>query len=84
MPCTSEKYKTDYFFKKENNSNPIVFIHGVGLTKEIWKPQVEFFKDILCEYLFLRPTFEVLEANLMISLLIISLKKIIVGNIQRV
>ena len=30
------------------------------------------FKDILCEYLFLRPTFEVLEANLMISLLIIS------------
>ena len=44
MPCTSEKYKTDYLFKKENNSNPIVFIHGVGLTKEIWKPQVEFFK----------------------------------------
>ena len=44
MPCTSEKYKTDYFFKKENNSNPIVFIHGVGLTKEIWKPQIEFFK----------------------------------------
>ena len=31
MPCTSEKYKTDYLFKKENNSNPIVFIHGVGL-----------------------------------------------------
>ena len=25
--------------------NPIVFIHGVGLTKEIWDPQINFFKD---------------------------------------
>ena len=45
MPKTSEKYKTDYFFKKENNTVPIVFIHGVGLTKEIWEPQINFFKD---------------------------------------
>ena len=45
MPKTSEKYKTNYFFKKENDTNPIVFIHGVGLTKEIWAPQIEFFKD---------------------------------------
>ena len=45
MPNTSEKYKTDYYFKKENDLSPIVFIHGVGLTKEIWNPQLEFFKD---------------------------------------
>ena len=45
MSCTSEKYKTNYFFKKKNDSNPIVFIHGVGLTKEIWEPQINFFKD---------------------------------------
>ena len=45
MPTTSEKYKTNYEFKKENESNPIVFIHGVGLTKEIWSPQIKFFKD---------------------------------------
>ena len=45
MPTTSEKYQTNYSFNKKNDSNPIVFIHGVGLTKEIWEPQVEFFKD---------------------------------------
>ena len=28
-----------------NEKNPIVFIHGVGLTKEIWEPQINFFKD---------------------------------------
>ena len=45
MPKTSEKYKTDYLFKKENDRSPIVFIHGVGLAKEIWSPQIDFFKD---------------------------------------
>jgi len=45
MPNTSEKFKTDYFFKKQDNRNPIVFIHGVGLRKEMWTPQIEFFKD---------------------------------------
>ena len=45
MPSTSEKFKTDYYFKKQDNRNPIVFIHGVGLTKEMWTPQIEFFKD---------------------------------------
>ena len=45
MPTTSEKYKTNFFFQKKNDLNPIVFIHGVGLTNEIWKPQVEFFKN---------------------------------------
>ena len=45
MPFTSKKFKTDYFFKQQDNRNPIVFIHGVGLTKEMWMPQIEFFKD---------------------------------------
>ena len=36
---------TSYFLKKINEKNPIVFIHGVGLTKEIWDPQINFFKD---------------------------------------
>ena len=44
MPITSEKFKTDYYFKKQDNRNPIVFIHGVGLKKEMWTPQIEFFK----------------------------------------
>ena len=45
MPCTSEKYKTNYYFQKKNEQSPIVFIHGVGLTKEIWSPQVKFFNN---------------------------------------
>ena len=45
MPKSSEKYKTNYYLKKENSLSPIVFIHGVGLTKEIWSPQLDFFKD---------------------------------------
>ena len=35
---------TSYSFNKINNKNPIVFIHGVGLNKEIWEPQINFFK----------------------------------------
>ena len=45
MPSTSEKFETDYFFKKQNDKNPILFIHGVGLNKEIWQPQIDFFKN---------------------------------------
>ena len=45
MPITSEKYKTNYYFRKKKDTSPIVFIHGVGLTKEIWSPQLDFFKD---------------------------------------
>ena len=45
MSVTSEIYKTSYFLRKKNNEAPIVFIHGVGLTKEIWDKQTEFFKN---------------------------------------
>ena len=44
MPSTFDKYKTFYYFKKENETIPIVFIHGVGLTKEMWSPQIIFLK----------------------------------------
>jgi pimeloyl-ACP methyl ester carboxylesterase len=45
MSSTSDKFNTSYFLKKTNDTIPIVFIHGVGLTKEIWKPQINFFKN---------------------------------------
>ena len=40
-----DSFGTSYDLKKANEKNPIVFIHGVGLTKEIWEPQINFFKD---------------------------------------
>ena len=36
---------TFYVVNKKEQSIPIVFIHGVGLTYEIWQPQLDFFKD---------------------------------------
>ena len=36
---------TFYSFNKKEQSIPVVFIHGVGLTYEIWQPQLDFFKD---------------------------------------
>ena len=40
-----DSFGTSYSLSKVNEKNPIVFIHGVGLTKEIWEPQINFFKD---------------------------------------
>ena len=40
-----DSFGTSYSLNKINEKNPIVFIHGVGLTKEIWEPQINFFKD---------------------------------------
>ena len=45
MSKTSDSFETFYNFKKVNNKNPIVFIHGVGLTNEIWEQTTPFFKD---------------------------------------
>ncbi|MDC0215902.1 alpha/beta hydrolase [Candidatus Pelagibacter sp.] len=45
MSITSDKFKTSYNFIKKDNTIPIVFIHGVGLTKEIWFSQIEYFKN---------------------------------------
>ena len=40
-----DSFGTSYSLNIINKKNPIVFIHGVGLTKEIWEPQINFFKD---------------------------------------
>ena len=45
MSSKADAFGTSYSLKKINEKNPIVFIHGVGLTKEIWEPQINFFKD---------------------------------------
>ena len=45
MSKTSDSFKTHYSLNKISENNPIVFIHGVGLNKDIWKPQIDFFKD---------------------------------------
>ena len=36
---------TYYLFNKKDQKTPIVFVHGVGLTHEIWHPQLNFFKE---------------------------------------
>ena len=36
---------TYYFFNKKEQKIPIVFVHGVGLTHEIWDPQLDFFNN---------------------------------------
>ena len=40
-----DSFGTSYSFQKINEKNPIVFIHGVGLTKEIWESQTNFFNN---------------------------------------
>jgi len=40
-----DSFGTSYSLNRVNEKNPIVFIHGVGLSKEIWEPQINFFKD---------------------------------------
>jgi len=45
MSIKVDSFGTSYSFNKINEKNPIVFIHGVGLTKEIWGPQINFFKN---------------------------------------
>ena len=40
-----DAFGTSYSLHKINEKIPIVFVHGVGFTKEIWEPQISFFKD---------------------------------------
>ena len=40
-----DSFGTSYSLNKVNEKNPIVFIHGVGLAKEIWNPQINFLKN---------------------------------------
>jgi (E)-2-((N-methylformamido)methylene)succinate hydrolase len=41
----TDSSKTFYLLNQTNKKIPIVFIHGVGLTHEIWQPQLDYFKD---------------------------------------
>ena len=45
MPNKVDSFGTCYSLNKINEKDPIVFIHGVGLAKEIWEPQINFFKN---------------------------------------
>ena len=36
---------TFYLLNQTDKKTPIVFIHGVGLTHEIWQPQLDYFRD---------------------------------------
>jgi len=35
----------NYFTYRNNKTTPIVFIHGVGLDREMWSPQISYFKN---------------------------------------
>ena len=45
MPKTSDSFETYYKFNKHNESNPIIFVHGIGLNHEIWDEQISYFKN---------------------------------------
>ena len=45
MSKTTDSFETFYKFKKINEKEPIVFIHGIGLTNEIWDQQISYFKN---------------------------------------
>jgi pimeloyl-ACP methyl ester carboxylesterase len=45
MLSRTDSFGTSYSLNKINEKDPIVFIHGVGLTKEIWDPQINFLKN---------------------------------------
>ena len=44
MSYNFDNNQNHYYFNNKN-SLPIIFIHGVGLNQQMWKPQIEFFKD---------------------------------------
>ena len=45
MKTATTSSGTYYLFNKKDQKTPIVFVHGVGLTHEIWHPQLNFFKE---------------------------------------
>ena len=40
----TDSSETFYLLNQTDKKIPIIFIHGVGLTHEIWQPQLDFFK----------------------------------------
>ncbi|MAJ65836.1 MAG: alpha/beta hydrolase [Candidatus Pelagibacter sp.] len=45
MSKTSDLFETYYMFNKVNETDPIIFIHGVGLDHRIWDDQIKYFKN---------------------------------------
>ena len=45
MPKTSDLFETYYKYIKNNENYPIIFIHGIGLSHEIWEKQINYFKN---------------------------------------
>jgi len=45
MPKSADSFETYYKFNKNNDSDPIIFIHGIGLNHEIWDEQIRYFKN---------------------------------------
>jgi pimeloyl-ACP methyl ester carboxylesterase len=41
----TDSSETFYLLNQTDKKIPIAFIHGVGLTHEIWQPQLDYFKD---------------------------------------
>ena len=41
----TDSSETFYLLNQTDKKIPMVFIHGVGLTHEIWQPQLDYFKD---------------------------------------
>ena len=35
----------NYYTYRDNKTIPIVFIHGVGLDRKMWSPQISYFKN---------------------------------------
>ncbi|MDA9646358.1 alpha/beta hydrolase [Candidatus Pelagibacter sp.] len=41
----TDSSETFYLLNQTDKKIPIVFIHGVGLTHDIWQPQLDYFRD---------------------------------------
>ena len=41
----TDSSETFYLLNRTEKKIPIIFIHGVGLTHEIWQPQLDYFRD---------------------------------------
>ena len=45
MSKTLDSFETYYKFNKHNDTDPLVFVHGIGLNHQIWDQQISYFKD---------------------------------------
>jgi len=45
MSKTADSFETYYEFNKYNENDPIIFVHGIGLTCKIWDDQISYFSD---------------------------------------